>query len=145
MSDLLAVMLDTSEFSVFRPCFWCSWHFEIHASHWLNIPSKCCVVPWYTTATSVVGTIPLKSRCGRYLNGRYHRYTMVFCTMCRTLISSQSSSVVNIPFTFLCSFETCSGFSFHWSIANRTSCIYHHYTSSSLLLQAPCMRYQRTR
>src|SRR6266480_861841 len=58
----------------------------MHASHWLNIPSKCCVVPWYTTATYVVGTTPLESRCGRYLCGRYHRYTMVFCTMCRTLV-----------------------------------------------------------
>ncbi len=52
--------------------------------HWLNIPSKCCVVLWYTTATYVVGTLPLESRCVRYLslgtNG-----TMVFCTMCRTL------------------------------------------------------------
>ncbi len=48
MSDLLAMMLDAPEFGVFRPC---SRHFEMHASHWLNIPSKFCVVPWYTTAT----------------------------------------------------------------------------------------------
>ena len=69
--------------------------FEMHASYWLNIPSKCCVVPWYNTATSVVGTLPLESRCGRYLSGRYlsgryHWYTMVFCTMRRTLWSNSS-------------------------------------------------------
>src|SRR6266536_5628759 len=65
----------------------------MYASHWLNIPSKCCVVPWYTTVTYMVGTLPLESRCGRYLSFRYHRYTMVFCTMCRTLISASKQCI----------------------------------------------------
>jgi hypothetical protein len=54
MYDLLAVMLSTQNLVYLGRAFNVP-DINIHASYWLNIPSKFCVVPWYTTATSVVG------------------------------------------------------------------------------------------
>ncbi len=69
----------------------------MYASHWLNIPSKCCVVPWYTTATYVIGILPLESRCDRYLN----LGTMVFCTMYRTL-GEKTKKMSRLEATIIC-------------------------------------------